>query len=260
MYCCIVKCNSRTFFFYQGEQSRYCLNWSIVTNCPSCQRGLVLIFFLISYRSVGILEAALLVLLAGCQQCVLASSDTLAPEVLQNNGTLYAVCKVRPSTSLPEDLPKVYGHVLFKQDHPQEKVKVLLRFSGFPRDGSPEPRAVHIHQYGDLSRGCDSTGGHYNPYGVNHPNHPGDFGNFEPQQGKINTMLESDATLFGSLSVFGRAVVIHEKIDDLGRGGDAGSLLHGNAGRRLACCIIGVSSPNLWNMNFKQYSRRLRRN
>lgn len=254
-------CNSRTvFFFYQGEQSRYCLNWSIVTNCPSCQRGLVLIFFLISYRSVGILEAALLVLLAGCQQCVLASSDTLAPEVLQNNGTLYAVCKVRPSTSLPEDLPKVYGHVLFKQDHPQEKVKVLLRFSGFPRDGSPEPRAVHIHQYGDLSRGCDSTGGHYNPYGVNHPNHPGDFGNFEPQQGKINTMLESDATLFGSLSVFGRAVVIHEKIDDLGRGGDAGSLLHGNAGRRLACCIIGVSSPNLWNMNFKQYSRRLRRN
>ncbi|KAM9314603.1 extracellular superoxide dismutase [Cu-Zn]-like [Pholidichthys leucotaenia] len=212
-------------------------------------------------RSVEILGAALLVLLAACQHSVSAYSDTLVPpELSQHNGSLYAACKLRPSTSLPEGLPKLYGQVLFKQDDPQEKLKVLLRFSGFPRDGGPEPRAVHIHQYGDLSRGCDSTGGHYNPYSVHHPNHPGDFGNFVPQQGKITTMIESEATLFGGLSVFGRAVVVHEKIDDLGRGGDAGSLLHGNAGRRLACCIIGISSPNLWNTHHKQYARRLRRN
>ncbi|GLD66884.1 extracellular superoxide dismutase [Cu-Zn] [Lates japonicus] len=213
------------------------------------------------HGSMSVLGTALLVLLAGCQQCVSADSDILAPpEVSQHNGTMYAACKMRPSTSLPEGLPKVYGQVLFKQDYPHGKLKVLLRFSGFPREGNPEPRAVHIHQYGDLSRGCDSTGGHYNPHGVHHPNHPGDFGNFEPQQGRITAMIESDATLFDGMSVIGRAVVVHEKIDDLGRGGDAGSLLHGNAGRRLGCCIIGISSPNLWNTYHKQHNRRLKRN
>uniref|UniRef100_A0A6G7K5D2 Superoxide dismutase [Cu-Zn] n=1 Tax=Amphiprion clarkii TaxID=80970 RepID=A0A6G7K5D2_AMPCL len=211
------------------------------------------------YGSVSIVTTALLVLLAACQQCVSAYTDSLAPpEVSQHNDTLYAACKMKPSTSLPEGLPKVYGHVVFKQDYPQGKLKVLLRLTGFPRDSRPEPRAVHIHQYGDLRRGCDSTGGHYNPYDVHHPNHPGDFGNFVTPQGKINAIIESEATLFGSLSVLGRAVVVHEKMDDLGRGGDTGSLLHGNAGRRLACCVIGISTPDLWNMQ-KQNARRLRR-
>ncbi|XP_067440847.1 extracellular superoxide dismutase [Cu-Zn]-like [Thunnus thynnus] len=211
------------------------------------------------YGSVSIWVTILvMVLLAGHQLRVSADSDTLAaPEVSQHNGSLYAACKMRPSTSLAEGLPKVYGQVLFKQDYPQGKLKVLLRFNGFPRGSDPQPRAVHIHQYGDLSRGCDSTGGHYNPYDVNHPNHPGDFGNFEPQQGKILRVIESEATLFGSMSAIGRAVVIHEKKDDLGRGGDAGSLQHGNAGRRLGCCIIGISSPNLWNVHYN--NMRLRR-
>lgn len=202
-----------------------------------------------------------MVLLAGCQLCVLADNDGLAPpEVSQHNGTMYAACKLRPSVTLAEGLPRVYGQVLFKQDHPHGSLKVLLRLSGFPEDSNPQPRAVHIHQYGDLSQGCDSTGGHYNPHGVHHPNHPGDFGNFESQERKINALIDSEATLFGAFSVMGRAVVVHEKKDDLGLGGDAGSLLHGNAGRRLGCCIIGVSSPSQWNMYHKQYRRRLRRN
>ncbi|KAM7419310.1 hypothetical protein PAMA_016429 [Pampus argenteus] len=205
------------------------------------------------YGSIGIWVTTLVVVLAGCQHCVSADSDTLAPpEVSQHNGTLYAACKMRQSTSLAEGLPKVYGRVLFKQDYPQGRLKVLLRFQGFPNSSNPEPRAVHIHQYGDLSKVCDSVGKHYNPHGVHHPNHPGDFGNFEPQEGKINKVIESEATLFGGLSVIGRAVVIHEKIDDLGLGGDAGSLLHGNAGRRLACCIIGMSSPDLWKKYYKR--------
>ncbi|XP_034059438.1 extracellular superoxide dismutase [Cu-Zn]-like isoform X1 [Gymnodraco acuticeps] len=205
------------------------------------------------HGSMNILGAAVLVLLAGCQQCV--STDT-PPEVRQNNSTLYGACKMRPSTSLPEGLPKVYGQVLFKQDYPEGELKVLLQFSGFPTESAPVPRAVHIHQFGDLSQGCDSTGGHYNPHSVHHPDHPGDFGNFVAQKGKINTMIESEATLFTGLSVIGRAVVIHEGEDDLGRGGDAGSLLSGNAGRRLGCCIIGISPPSLWNMKYEVYNKR----
>ncbi|CAJ1052317.1 extracellular superoxide dismutase -like isoform X2 [Notolabrus celidotus] [Xyrichtys novacula] len=206
----------------------------------------------------SILGAALLVLLAGHQQCV---SATYTPtEVFENNGTMFAACKVRPSSTLPEGLPKVSGQVLFRQEYPEEVLQVLLRFNGFPTEDDQVARAVHIHQYGDLSNGCDSTGGHYNPLEVPHPNHPGDFGNFVPQRGKINAMLESKATLFGGESVIGRAVVIHEKLDDLGLGGDAGSLLHGNAGRRLGCCVIGISSPNLWKMQHKQYTRSVRKN
>uniref|UniRef100_A0A667ZY99 Superoxide dismutase [Cu-Zn] n=1 Tax=Myripristis murdjan TaxID=586833 RepID=A0A667ZY99_9TELE len=190
-----------------------------------------------------------------CESASAVSEPAAPPEVSQHTGTMYAACKMRPSTTLPDDLPKVYGQVLFKQEYPHGGLKVLLRVSGFPRD-SPELRAVHIHQYGDLSQGCDSTGGHYNPHNVNHPNHPGDFGNFMPQQGRINEVIDSEATLFGGLSVIGRAVVVHEKMDDLGRGGDAGSLLHGNAGRRLGCCVIGISSPKLWDMYRNGQRRR----
>ncbi|KAM6971959.1 extracellular superoxide dismutase [Cu-Zn] [Aplochiton taeniatus] len=177
------------------------------------------------------------------------------PEVNEYNGTLYAACKMRPNTVLAEGLPKVYGKVLFKQDYSAGKLEVLLRLHGFPSGSSPEPRAVHIHQYGE-TEGCDLTGGHYNPYKIPHPSHPGDFGNFEAHQGRINKAIHSEATLFGGMSVLGRAVVVHEKVDDLGLGGDAGSLLHGNAGRRLACCTIGISSSKLWNRFYSGQQRR----
>lgn len=193
-----------------------------------------------------------------CAQCAITLSSTAAPpELLQHNSTLYAACKMRPSTTLADALPKIYGQVLFKQVYPKGKLQVLLRLSGFPTGDDPAHKAVHIHQFGDLSQGCISTGGHYNPHGASHPDHPGDFGNFEPQEGKIVATFESEATLFGGTSAIGRAVVVHEGQDDLGLGGDAGSLLHGNAGSRLSCCIIGISSPVLWNAQQKQLRRRL---
>ncbi|KAM9818548.1 extracellular superoxide dismutase [Cu-Zn]-like isoform 1-T1 [Syngnathus typhle] len=207
----------------------------------------------------SIMVASLLLVLYICQSASASTSTWAPPEVWQNNGALYATCKVRPSSTLAEGLPKVYGQVLFKQDYPHGKLRVILRFNGFPTGSGPEPRAVHIHQYGDLQQGCDSTGGHYNPEGVNHPNHPGDFGNFVPQQGKINAAFESEAMLFGNLSVLGRAVVIHEHQDDLGLGGNAGSLLHGNSGRRLGCCVIGISTPNPWNTYSRSMTRRLQK-
>lgn len=190
--------------------------------------------------------AVALVLVGCCHHSAWADHDTSSPpEVALNNGTLYAACEMRPSSSLAEGLPKVYGRVSFKQDFPEGKLQIRFALKGFPSDDTQQ-RAIHIHQFGNLHQGCGSTGGHYNPHGVDHPLHPGDFGNFLPKQGKIQMMLASNATLFGGGSVLGRAVVVHAGEDDLGQGLDAGSLLHGNAGPRLGCCVIGIAPPGVW--------------
>ncbi|KAJ8382078.1 hypothetical protein SKAU_G00028560 [Synaphobranchus kaupii] len=173
-------------------------------------------------------------------------TEDASPSVPDFNETRYAVCEMRPSSSLPEGQLQISGQVLFKQVYPKETLRVMVNLHGFPSKDD-QFRAIHIHEFGDLINGCESTGGHYNPLKVDHPNHPGDLGNFSGLHKHIRQHMRSLATLFGERSVLGRAVVIHEKEDDMGRGGDEGSLLHGNAGRRLACCIIGISSSKHWD-------------
>ena len=51
------------------------------------------------------------------------------------------------------------------------------------------------------------------------------------------------AKLYGIHGIIGRTVVLHSAKDDLGLGGDEGSLKTGNAGSRIACGVIGVSTP-----------------
>ncbi|XP_043087043.1 extracellular superoxide dismutase [Cu-Zn] [Puntigrus tetrazona] len=191
--------------------------------------------------------SSLLAFLLSCLVLFCGSSSSLAYasnkfSLPVNSHSLRAVCRMRPNTQLSSGKPLVYGFVFFKQSGPKEKMSVTLRLNGLPVY-SQQLRAMHIHEYGDMSRGCGSTGGHYNPLGVNHPQHPGDFGNFVPVNGKIRQSLDSSATLFGRLTVLGRSVVIHEGEDDLGRGGIVESLLNGNAGGRLACCVIGLANP-----------------
>lgn len=172
----------------------------------------------------------------------------------------YATCEVKPSAKLEDGKPLVRGHVLFRQAFPQGKLEVIFHLDGFPTDNNQSSRAIHIHQYGDISDGCDSAGGHYNPFKVNHPRHPGDFGNFNPKEGKIKKYKSNlTASLFGPYSVIGRSVVIHEKEDDMGRGNNKASLENGNSGKRLACCVIGTCTQKLWEKNFLEVTEKRRK-
>ena len=105
----------------------------------------------------------------------------------------------------------------------------------------------HIHEFGDLSKGCDSAGGHYNPDDVDHggleDGHVGDLGNIQADKSGTAKfkIVAKRVDLHGNRSVVGRAVVIHKDVDDLGKGGDEESLKTGNAGDRLACGVITLT-------------------
>lgn len=114
----------------------------------------------------------------------------------------------------------------------------------------PGEHGFHIHEYGDLSQGCESAGGHYNPDSVEHGNlqngHVGDLGNITANEDGIAkfTIKAERVDLIGDRSVVGRAIVVHKDVDDLGKGGDAESLKTGNAGDRLACGVIVLRSQS----------------
>merc|ERR1712137_219445 len=96
------------------------------------------------------------------------------------------------------------------------------------------------------TNGCTSTGGHFNPDKVDHGapsdsvRHVGDLGNIlANSNGEADfVMVDTVIALEGRNSIIGRAFVIHEGVDDLGRGGDEGSRTTGNAGARLTCGIV----------------------
>lgn len=73
--------------------------------------------------------------------------------------------------------------------------------------------------------------------------HVGDLGNIDASaagEAEIN-ITDSQISLIGAQSVIGRAFVVHEDTDDLGRGGHELSKATGNAGGRVACGVIGLA-------------------
>ena len=115
----------------------------------------------------------------------------------------------------------------------------------------PGKHGFHIHQFGDHTNGCTSTGGHYNPLGVDHggptdpdtSRHFGDLGNVIADANGVAEVNITDTlvSLIGVNSVIGRAVVVHAGEDDLGRGTFPDSKTTGHAGARLACGVIGIT-------------------
>ena len=127
---------------------------------------------------------------------------------------------------------------------PGKTTKIYGRINGL----APGIHGMHIHEFGDLSDGCDSAGGHYNPDGVDHGDlekgHVGDLGNITAgNNGIAQFKIEAKRVdLTGDRSVVGRALVVHADEDDLGKGGDEESLKTGNAGDRLGCGVIRLKN------------------
>lgn len=103
---------------------------------------------------------------------------------------------------------------------------------------------------GNLSNGCITAGAHFNPQKKTHGGpqdenrHVGDLGNVDvPADGSGKFELQDHLIMIygAENNVIGRSMVVHEKTDDLGRGGDEESTKTGNAGGRLACGVIGLS-------------------
>ncbi len=103
----------------------------------------------------------------------------------------------------------------------------------------------HIHEFGDCSApDASSAGGHYNPEGHHHAGpkagmrHAGDMGNIKADS-KGNAHLEltlDNITVDGSKNpILGRAVIVHQKADDLK------SQPTGDAGGRIGCGVIGLA-------------------
>lgn len=138
----------------------------------------------------------------------------------------------------------VNGEVTFLQKHPPAgPVKVRGKINGLP----PGKHGIHIHQAGDLRQGCEKLGGHFNPYLAQHGGprdairHVGDLGNVEAKEDGTAELHFVDPLMSlvgGARSIVGRAVVITQQEDDLGRGGTADSVTTGSAGKPLACGVI----------------------
>lgn len=130
------------------------------------------------------------------------------------------------------------------------KVKIDVSITGL----SPNSlHGFHVHEAGDLSDKCTSMCAHFNPYNMTHGcpamtnRHVGDLGNLqtnnkgEAKYSFYDNMIKLRGT---KANIIGRGLIIHEDQDDCGQGGNAESLKTGNAGKRIACAVIGYSKDN----------------
>ena len=151
--------------------------------------------------------------------------------------------------------PGITGVVTFTATSEGGDVTVTVNAEGITVNPN-ESHAVHVHSFGDLTfhQSGVATGGHYTGAsggdGQSHgcppsgSRHTGDLGAFRAQGGRIADAKRRPSVLGatnpplrldGPNSIIGRAVVLHAGDDSCG--GDSG-----DAGARLATCVIGVGA------------------
>ena len=132
---------------------------------------------------------------------------------------------------------QVTGTVTFTKSG--NAVQVVAEVSGL----TPGQHGFHVHEFGDCSAAdAASAGGHFNPTKDPHAGHDadkrhmGDLGNLEADaSGKARLDLSDKKIKIEQ--IIGKAVIVHEKADDLK------TQPTGDAGGRVACGVIGVAKP-----------------
>jgi superoxide dismutase, Cu-Zn family len=120
-----------------------------------------------------------------------------------------------------------------------------LRVSATIKGAPPGKHGFHIHEFGSCEDVGNAAGSHYNPASTPHglvsndPKraHKGDMGNIEigaDGNGRLEITLPNVALEDNKYTVGGRAVIIHDKHDDM-------SQPTGNAGGRIGCGVILIT-------------------
>lgn len=142
----------------------------------------------------------------------------------------------------------IHGIISFQQNSKGGITHANGKITGASRG----KHGLAVHAYGDLSKGLDSIGEHFNPLGRSHgapdaaEKHIGDLGNVEAKEdGTVAVDLKSNhiSLLWDNACIVGRTLVLYENEDDLGRGNDETSRTTGHAGKPIAFGVIGIAPP-----------------
>jgi Cu-Zn family superoxide dismutase len=148
------------------------------------------------------------------------------------------------------DGPYIKGTVTFTDNLKDNNVEIEVNLKGLKKKSL---HGFHVHESGDLSDKCESMCAHFNPYNKEHGcpgkkvRHVGDLGNLETDaRGNAHyTFHDNVIKLRGNkANIIGRGLIIHADPDDCGEGDTPDSLKTGNAGKRIACAVIGYSKSN----------------
>jgi Cu-Zn family superoxide dismutase len=160
----------------------------------------------------------------------------------------YFIMKPKPIYAIAVFTDAIKGTVKFSEV--DNKIRIDVQITGLKPNSL---HGFHVHEAGDLTDKCTSMCAHFNPYGSTHGcpgmknRHVGDLGNLQTNnKGEAKYSFYDDMIkLRGTkANIIGRGLIIHEDTDDCGQGGNAESLKTGNAGKRIACAVIGYSKDN----------------
>jgi Cu-Zn family superoxide dismutase len=156
----------------------------------------------------------------------------------------------KPISAIAVFNDKIKGTVKFIEDIDNDQIKIDLNLIGLNLNSF---HGFHVHEAGDLTDKCTSMCAHFNPYKKTHgcpgmkERHVGDLGNIKANSKGIAkyTFYDNIIKLRGTkCNILGRGLIIHEDEDDCGKGENDESLKTGNAGKRIACAVIGYSKEN----------------
>ncbi|MDY7091946.1 MAG: superoxide dismutase family protein [Acidobacteriota bacterium] len=167
-----------------------------------------------------------------------AQEEPAAAEAMEEATTAHATLQAR------EDMGELQGVVNFSES--DGVVTITAEVKGLSGAGT---HGFHIHETGDCSApDFTSAGGHFNPTDTIHggpsdeEHHAGDLGNLEIGEDGSGTLEHTSSMITlgeGPNSVVGKAVILHEKADDLV------SQPTGAAGGRVACGIIELDGDDM---------------